>query len=50
MYEDRILEFDKQINDKINSIEELEKTILERKDSLKSVNDKLKESGDNYVE
>ena len=50
MYEDRILEFDRQINDKIKNIEELERTILERKESLKSVTDKLKESGDNYVE
>lgn len=50
VYEDKIFEFDRQINDKINHIEELERTILERKESLKSVNNKLKESGDNYVE
>lgn len=50
IYEDKIFEFDRQINDKIKNIEELERTILERKESLKSVTDKLKESGDNYIE
>ena len=49
IYTDRVMEFDKQIAEKIDSIEELDNNIKERKLGLSEIERKLKESGENYT-